>query len=70
LSKLVECHSGYLYAQRPTLFYWQGEKKLVEAVLDQWLTPTHRSFRVITPDQQIFELHFQLDIEDWEVIQP
>ena len=67
---LVECHSGYQYAQRPAAFFWQGEKKLVEAILDQWLTPAARSFRVITQDQQIFELHFRVDLDAWEVIQP
>jgi hypothetical protein len=36
---LVECHAGYRYAQRPVAFSWLGERKLVEAVLDQWLTP-------------------------------
>ena len=70
LSALVECYSGYQYAQRPAAFYWQGQRKLVEVILDQWLTPATRSFRVITQDQQIFELHFRFDSDDWEVMQP
>ena len=66
----VECHSGYRYAQRPVAFAWQGERKMVEAVLDQWLTPEKRGFRVITPDQQIFELYYEVAADEWQVFQP
>jgi hypothetical protein len=70
LPALVECHSGYRYAQRPVAFSWQGVRKVVEAVLDQWLTPEVRGFRVITPDQQIFELYYAIEADEWQVIQP
>jgi len=70
MSALVECHSGYQYAQRPAAFYWLGDRKVIEAVLDQWLTPEVRGFQVITQDQQIFELYFLYASDDWKIHQP
>jgi hypothetical protein len=70
MSQSVECHSGYHYAQRPVAFFWQGERTLVEAIIDTWLTPEKRCFRVITPDHQIFELFFVYATDDWQVCQP
>jgi len=67
---LVECHSGYQYAQRPVAFLWLGDRKIIEAVLDQWLTPEARCFRVITQDGQIFELCFTFASDDWQIHQP
>lgn len=70
MPSLVECHSDYQYAQRPVALLWLGDRKIIEAVLDQWLTPEGRYFRVLTQDQQIFELCFTFASDDWQIHQP
>ena len=70
MTDIVECHAGYRYAQRPIAFYWQGERRVIEAIVDLWLTPEGRGFRVVTQDEQVFELYFLYAQDDWKVKQP
>ena len=42
----VECYAGYRGEQEPIAF-WLGEHRLaVRAIVDRWLAPTQRWFRV------------------------
>lgn len=69
MSEVVECHSGYDYADRPTAFHWEGVRKVIEEVLDSWRTPEGKCFRVKTSDLKLFELCYDQASEDW-IIQP
>jgi len=65
--ELVECHSGYTYAERPVAFYWQGERLEVDRIAAQWQAPDGKHFRVSTRDGQVFELVYSEPGAKWQV---
>ena len=67
---LVECHSGYEYAERPTALTWQGRRLEVEAVEAEWRIPGGKKFRVRTADGQVFELLYAELYDEWRIHQP
>jgi len=68
MADLVECHSGFAYADRPTTLRWKGERLEVAMILKSWLTPTGKCFRVRTIDDRTFELIYDLDSDQWSVL--
>jgi len=66
---VVECHSGYAYAERPLAFKWQSERLEIKAIIAEWQTPQSKHFRVSTIDEQIFDLVYEFDRDAWEVIE-
>jgi hypothetical protein len=65
MSLLVECYSGYAYAERPVAFVWQGRRYKVERVLKQWRAPEGPGFRVITHEGAQFELLYNESTQEW-----
>jgi hypothetical protein len=70
MTDLVECHSGYEYAVRPTALQWQGERMVVAEILESWRNPGVKCFRVRTVDEQIFILCYDERRDEWRVDQP
>ncbi len=68
MTDLVECHSGFAYADRPTALHWLGERLEIAAILQSWLTPSGRCFRVRTIDDRIFDLTYNQDSDQWQVL--
>jgi hypothetical protein len=64
---IVECHSGFTYAERPTALSWQGQRLVVAAVLEEARTPAGRRFRVRAEDGQEFELVYCEVSDEWEI---
>jgi hypothetical protein len=64
---MVECHSGYAYAERPVAFYWGDQRIEVKSIAACWHTPVGRIFRVCTLDERLFEIVY-LEIDDeWKI---
>jgi len=70
MPELVECHSGFEYAERPTALRWKGERLKVEAVEAEWRISGGRKFRVRTTDEQMFELLYVELYDEWRIHQP
>ena len=52
----VECYAGYRGEQEPTVF-WLGERRLeVREILDRWIGPDYRYFRVKADDGDLYVL--------------
>ncbi len=52
----VESYAGYRGEQEPTAF-WLGERRLaVNAILDRWIGPDYRYFRVRAEDGHLYVL--------------
>jgi hypothetical protein len=64
---LVECHSGYEYAERPVALYWEGQRLEIDQVEAQWRIPGGKRFRVRARDGQIFELFYGELYDEWRV---
>jgi hypothetical protein len=66
----VFCRSDSSYAERPVGLIWEGQRLDIQAVLDRWRTPEGKWFRVMTDDNQIFELFYHERWNEWSIRQP
>ena len=63
----VECHAGYKGDESPARFYL-GERLIeVEDILDRWLDPDHRYFKVKGNDGGIYILRQDAVSDTWEL---
>jgi len=67
MKELVECHSGFTYAEKPSAITWQGRRLEVRHILKQWRNPQGRGFRVQTEDEQVFELLYDEAQDEWQI---
>ena len=63
--ELVECHSGYAYAERPVALRWQGVRLEIDLVEAQWRTQQGVYFRVRAQDWQMFLLCYVEQFDEW-----
>jgi hypothetical protein len=63
----VECYAGYRAEQEPVAF-WLGERRVaVHAVVDRWVAPTQRWFRVDADDGNLYVLRQDETSGDWDI---
>ena len=61
----VECYAGYRAEETPVRFYI-GERCIeVTEVLDRWLDPEHRYFKLRGDDQGIYILRYSAEQDRW-----
>ena len=65
---LVECHSDFEYAERPTALTWEGQRLIIDKILDASRIPDGKRFRIHTTDGRIFELIYNVS-DEWSIIQ-
>lgn len=46
----IECYAGYKADERPMSFNLDGNKLMVEKVLEQWRSPESECFKVLADD--------------------
>lgn len=63
----VECHAGYRGEAEPRAFFLERRRVEVMAVLDRWLDPRHRYFKVQAYDGTRYLLRYDEDAELWEM---
>lgn len=67
LAVRVECHAGHRGELQPRRF-WLGERAVtVEEVLDRWLAPAHRYFKVRGGDGGRYILRHDTAADRWEL---
>jgi hypothetical protein len=69
MTELVECHSGYAYAEKPVAINWQGKRLVIGIILGQVRTPEGPRFHVRTEDGQEFILFFHEARDEWQITQ-
>jgi hypothetical protein len=63
----VECYAGYRGEQEPVAF-WLAERRIaVRAIVDRWLAPSQRWFRVDAADGNVYVLRHDETSGDWEI---
>lgn len=63
----VECYAGYRGEQEPRAFHL-GERRIeVKAILDRWLAPDHRYFKVQGDDGNTYILRHDEASGEWEM---
>ncbi|HVM70944.1 MAG TPA: pyridoxal phosphate-dependent aminotransferase [Anaerolineales bacterium] len=69
MGELVECHSGFTYADRPTALTWKNQRLEIVEIPIQWRSPQARHFRVRTNNGLEFELSYQEEGDEWQITQ-
>jgi hypothetical protein len=63
----VECYAGYRGEQEP-LAFTQGERRFaVVDILDRWVAPDHRYFKVLADDNRTLVLRHDTASGNWEL---
>ncbi len=65
--RVVECHSGYEYAERPVAIHWEGQRLEVERVEAEWRVSGGKQFRVRTRDGRRFDLFYEELDDEWRI---
>ncbi len=64
----VSCHAGYRGEETPERF-WLGETLVtVDKILDRWLSPDHRYFKIRGDDRSIYILRHDSEKWVWELV--
>lgn len=63
----VECYAGHRGEQEPRQF-WIGEREIaVEEILDRWLSPDHRYFKLRGDDGATYILRHDSAADRWQL---
>jgi len=63
----VECYAGYRGEETPVRFYLGERKVEVIEVLDRWLSPAHRYFKVKGDDGGLYIIRYDVPSDQWEL---
>lgn len=63
----VECYAGYRGEETPRRFFLQHRRIEVAEVIDRWLAPDHRYFKVRGDDGDIYILRHDMQTGAWEL---
>jgi len=63
----VECHSGYRGEETPRRFRFNTATIDVQEVMDRWLAPDHRYFKVRGSDGAVYILRHDVGSWRWEL---
>ncbi len=63
----VECYAGYRGEETPRRFFLGGRKVEVKEILDRWLAPDHRYFKVRGDDGNDYILRHDAATDRWEL---
>jgi hypothetical protein len=66
----VKCYSGHTYAERPQSFFWQDHEFKVISVEKEWLEPGNKFFQVVTEDEKVFQLCYNVAKDEWRLTCP
>lgn len=64
----VECYSGYRADESPQRFILGGREIAVEEIIDRWIDPAHRYFKLRGDDGGIYILRHDSATDCWELI--
>lgn len=63
----VECHAGHRAEEEPRAFTLGETRFAVAAIVDRWLDPRHRYFKVKVDDGRQFVLRHDAATDEWEL---
>ena len=64
----VSCYAGYRGEETPQRFFLKDRQVDVIKVVDRWLAPDHRYFKIRGDDDAIYILRHDISTEQWELI--
>lgn len=67
LAVQVECYAGYMGEQTPRVIHLGEQRIHVAELLDQWLAPTHRYFKLLGKDGHTYIVRHDTVTHTWEL---
>jgi hypothetical protein len=67
LDIVVECYAGYQGEETPRALVLGDRRIEVEQVIDRWLAPDHRYFKVAGDDGHTYIIRYDLHADRWEL---
>ncbi len=64
----VECYAGHRGEETPRRFHLDGRTVEIEEVLDRWLAPEHRYFKLRGADGATYILRHETQSGDWDLV--
>jgi hypothetical protein len=64
----VECYAGYRGEETPRRFQLADSWLEIEEILDCWLAPDHRYFKVRGSDGEVYLLRYDVESQRWELL--
>ena len=64
----VECYAGHRAEESPRQFFIGKRKIEVREIIDRWLDPDHRYFKVRGSDQGVYILRHDSQADRWDMI--
>ena len=63
----VECYSGYRGEESPCRFFLKERQVKVIEILDRWLAPDHRYFKLRGDDGAVYIIRHDVALGRWEL---
>jgi hypothetical protein len=63
----VECYAGYRGAETPRVIWFKSRKIEIKKVLDRWLDPNHRYFKLLGDDGDTYIIRHDMNTWVWEL---
>ena len=63
----MECYAGYRAEETPRAIKFQSRRVQVKKVLDRWLDPAHRYFKLLGDDDAVYIIRHDTLSDDWEL---
>ena len=63
----VECYSGYRGEETPRRLFIEGKCIEVAEVVDRWLAPDHRYFKLRSPEGDLYILRHEIRSDQWKL---
>ena len=63
----VECYSGYRGEETPRNIWFGSRKVEVKKILDCWLAPDHRYFKILGDDGALYIIRHDSTTWSWEL---
>jgi hypothetical protein len=63
----VECYAGHRGEETPRAIYLDDRKVMVEEVVDAWLAPDHRYFKLRGDDGDVYIVRHDPRADSWEL---
>ena len=64
----VKCYAGYRGEETPRIISFGSREVKVIKVLDRWLDPAHRYFKILGDDRGLYIIRHNMDSWLWELI--
>ena len=64
----VECYAGHKGEETPRCFMLDGRTVTVAEIVDVWLAPDHRYFKVTGDDGATYILRHDMETSEWALV--